>query len=243
MIVYYKNILRDNQAVVTASSVYTAYPLGNLVTDRLTERTKLGTGDQFIQIDTPLPVSINAAIIAGGNFTAATLQTTDDNWVTSENRIELVPDGDHLIGRSSEMITAQSFRIAINSANVKTLSHLLIGASLQMPGMEIGQKISYETTEKSTRSISGQVYPTTGGYETIGFDVSFPRVKQSQKDEMLAMWKTVRNQRAFFTHLWGNRSDKLPLMFAILDQNNFTADRIDGKIFEYKTKLTIQEAK
>lgn len=241
MIAFYENILDKETATLTSSSSHSAYPLSNLLNDRLTERVKLSSGIQYIQVDVPSDIAVDSVCIAGANFTTGVLQISDDDFASIKESFNLTDaENKNLISRF-QPVTGRSFRIVINTQNTKYIGKLFIGLSTQMPPMDVSQKVKFETTRKPSRSLSGQLYVSTSGYEVTGFDVSFPVMNDEHVKTVKRLWNNVKNQKAFFTLLWGNRPDKVPLLFAVLEQDGLEIERNDNKSFPHKTKISVKE--
>lgn len=240
MIVFYDNLIESDGAILSVSSEYTQLPVSNLLSDRLVEFTRLPSGNQHVLLDLPDEKQIDAVVMAGCNFTAATVQFSDDGFasVKEEHVMSDASEG-KLIARFST-VSATNVRVVLSGPGSKNIGKLFIGRTLQMPGMEPAQNIDYSTTRKLALSLSGQAFPGSG-YEFKAYEVSFPRITLEQADSILAFWGTVTNQRSFFSYLWGNKDEYLPLFYGVLNQDKLKIERSGYRNKPFKIKLAVME--
>lgn len=246
MIIFSDNILKNDGAIITASSEFSSRPLSNLLIDRLTETTKIGAGLQYIQVSLPVAVSVDYIALAGASFSNATIQLSNDGFSSVDEEFAVTDETQNseklkrkLLGYFNP-INAKDIRLVVDGTSAKTIGSLSIGKSYLLPGMDMSQKINLSTTRKKTRSQSGQKYKSEG-YEHYGYEVSFPYLTVSESIVLRNFWEKHLNQESFFSIVWNDLKEVMPMLYGSIEQEAFTLERSDSKIMPFKAKFIIGE--
>ena len=119
-----------------------------------------------------------------------------------------------------------------NPDNYIKIGHLYLGTFLQMPYMKVDQVLTVKTMSKVKISESGQAY----GDEKYSFrnpKINFPRISQTQRLAIQAMFDTVKNVRPFILLIWANELDFEKAVYCVIDQDKLTWKRQDNVSYKF----------
>lgn len=246
MIALYKSVV--DGIIPTASSQSSVMPLSNLLVDTLTEFSRIASGDNYIQY--PLSAQVDAIGIAGWGMNALLLQFSNDPTFPSSsilNEYEIPvkatqPDtGSVILTRWFDPITAAYCRILTTGDGKKDFGKIMLGNMAEFPYMSASQSISLTTTKKNVRGIGGTKIKGDIGYNGREYEVTFPEYNDAGYELFEDLWNTCHNQKAFFSVLWDDRQNILPILYGSLEDEKMKQDRTELPMFPWTTKLHIAE--
>ena len=249
MFALFDNILDDEDAALSASSVTATAPLSNLLDDKLIKYARIGDGAQYIQVTSGSAKTVDAAAIAGWGFTSVVFQASNvadfSTLVANVTLSDLYTQPDtkcgFLYAWLSAPVSAKYFRVVFSGANKKSIGKISIGVMEQFPWMESKQKLSKVSTVKRTRGVGGQLYSGNIGYNARTVEVTFPEYDDAGYKLFDRLWQTCRNTKPFFSVLWDEKQDVAPLLYAALEQDSIDQEATGNKALPFTTKVKLQE--
>jgi len=253
MRIFYNNII--DTAVLTASSTAAGNNTSSFAKAILADTFTFTSTTGLLVIDLLAATQIKSFIIDIGNMTGGGTYTLEANatdvWTSPSFSESLTISDTALYWTGDE--TYRYFRLCITDTDNVSLGYIMIGSEsyLQMPGIDPGVTLNYETTSSNSISNSGQNYGNIG-YERLNTSFTFPMITETEgvgflsdtvagRQEIKAMWSEVQNINPVWIFLWANNLDEHPPVFAIFDQDTLSMDKLsqDGKY--WKTELEILE--
>lgn len=215
---------KASYSVTTVSSSVTGYGIDSMYDIRLSKLFKFSANTGcWIKVSTP--IKVDRVFIAGHNLSSAaviTLEGNDtDDW-TSPSLSESVAWKEGVINADITSVTYNYWRLTIEDetgATLLSIGYLFFGEYFQMPEMTPDQQLNIETTSKASISASGQIYGDTG-YEFRNPVVNFPALSNTQRLNLITMFKVVRNVYPFFMVLWNNNKDVETVMYCVIEDKN-----------------------
>jgi len=256
MKIFYDNLI--NSSVLIPSSLPVAQDVNKLKIAQLANNfTFLGNDENLvIQFDTPTTIE-NFIVDIGnlsGNGTYLLEGNDTDVWISPSYSEPLIVTDSALY--LIENLTFRYYRlkiIDIEVVNGISLGYIQLGGKshLQLPGINPGVTLNYNTSSSGRSSESGQFYGNIG-YEYLETKFSFPNIREKEgpgfltptvagRVEILEVWNTIQNVHPFWVFLWSENLDEHPPVFAVLKQKKLTMKKLpqSGKI--WSTSLNIKQ--
>jgi hypothetical protein len=249
-------LFHDNKitsASLVASSTKTGYDLNNLKIPQLARRFSFDGNSGNIVITFAQAEKIRYCIIDIGNMTqdaTITLQAhTSDTWTSpaySENMT--ITESAVYIELDEEY---RYWRLVLSDSSLSDLEfgYISIGdEGLQLPGIDPGADLYYNTTSENSFSIGGQFYGDEG-YEYLETAFTFPQIGEdnivingvecASRKDILNMWSKIQNITPIWVFLWSNNLDEHPPVFCVIAQNKLNFKKLAyGKY--YSTSLSLR---
>lgn len=244
MFALYKNILDDEDTIITASNSSATMPLSNLLDDKLIKYARIADGAQYIQVSGGSK-TVDAMAVAGWGFSSVVFQasnTTDFSTLLCNVTLsDLHTQSDTKCGFLhvwlSAPITAKYFRVVFSGENKKSIGKISIGTMKRFPWMDSKQKLSQVSTYKRTRSAGGHLFAGNVGYNARTVEMSFPEYNDAGFALFADLWGTCKNTKPFFSVIWDEKQDVSPLLYGALDQDSLDQEATGNPLLPFSTKI------
>jgi len=234
-------------AYTTVSSSVTGYGIDSCYDTRLSKVLKF-SANTGCWIKVSNAITIDRLFIAGHNFSSAaviTLEGNDTDVWTAPTTQETVTWVEGIISFDLSSATAHNYwRVTIedgtNTSTTLNIGYFFLGSYFQMPSMTPDQTFITETTSQASISASGQAYGDTG-YEFRNPTINFPMLSNTQRQDLITMFKVTRNVYPFFMVIWNNNKDLETVMYCILENKELSFKKNGEPNNPYSITLKFRE--
>ena len=255
MQIHFKNYLQD--AILGAENIPVSQNVYSLKVPHLSETfTQINSYPTlpYISIDLQSAKDIRSCVVNIGNLTSDTVVTligSNNSDYSSPVTNTMIYAETCFYWASNTAINKRYWKITFSKPGLSNIviSTVHIGDYLNMPGIDQGAKLTYNTTSSRDLSISGQVYGDLG-YQYLDTSFDFPTIPETNwvrggktiasRKDIINMWNTVQNSTPVWLFIWENSLAQHAPVFCVLNQSSieFTKSEI-----LYSTSLNFLEVK
>ena len=233
----------SDAASISAYSQDENFPVANIKDKFLTVRYKpTDVTGQYVDFDFGAATSIDCLCLNSNLTASATITVkgaSDAAFTTDLVTHNIAESGEQNIFESFTSYSRRYWRVefADSSLSEIAIGRMVLTTIYSFASFRLRPKVEYATTAKVRYSNSGQAHGISG-YEYRIFDLTFPDPTKAQRQEIEAIFSSLKNYTPFFANIFPD--DEFAPVYVVIDQDSLkmTVQAYGG----YSMNLKLREA-